>query len=401
MCGIYIIRNTVTDKLYIGKSVDIKKRFNTHKHNLRNGRHCNKYLQRAWDKYGESAFEFCVLEECERDKLNALEIATIEKYANTHDLYNMTDGGDGLLGHKRSDETKALIGMRNSHKVVLLNTGRIFRSYGEAAKCYGITDSAIVNACSGKAQSAGRENGVALAWAKYDTYLSMSKSEVENKVSVAQDGLKYDTKEVVLLNTGERFCSARIASRAYSHSVSNICACCRHEHRFAGSLDGINLVWRYAEEYDAMSESQVQQAIKSGNALLTRRVVLLNTGEVFDSIALAATAYGLDRNAVYSNCNGLRMSGGTHNGTKLAWAYEDEYLSMSQDDILRKITTAADTRECAKKQVRLVNTGAIFPSISAAAKSHQLQRKGIAQCCDGLIHSYGKINNSPMVWAYC
>ena len=50
--GIYVIRNLVNDKLYVGKSVHIENRWLEHQSDLRNGRHANIHLQRAHDKYG-------------------------------------------------------------------------------------------------------------------------------------------------------------------------------------------------------------------------------------------------------------------------------------------------------------------------------------------------------------
>ena len=61
-CGIYVIRNIVNDNIYIGSSVNIKKRFCQHRNSLRKNKHHNKYLQRSWNKYGEENFEFVVIE---------------------------------------------------------------------------------------------------------------------------------------------------------------------------------------------------------------------------------------------------------------------------------------------------------------------------------------------------
>lgn len=61
-CGIYWITNLVNNKIYIGSSINIKKRFNQHKSNLRHNRHCNQHLQRAWNKYGEENFIFQLVE---------------------------------------------------------------------------------------------------------------------------------------------------------------------------------------------------------------------------------------------------------------------------------------------------------------------------------------------------
>ena len=67
MCGVYMIKNKINGKFYIGSSVDITYRWARHKRQLRNGNHHSIHLQRAWDKYGEENFEFKVIEECSED----------------------------------------------------------------------------------------------------------------------------------------------------------------------------------------------------------------------------------------------------------------------------------------------------------------------------------------------
>lgn len=59
MRGLYKITNTVTGKAYIGSSnKSTLGRLIQHKSDLKAGRHFNVLLQRAWNKYGESAFIF-------------------------------------------------------------------------------------------------------------------------------------------------------------------------------------------------------------------------------------------------------------------------------------------------------------------------------------------------------
>lgn len=61
--GIYCIVCTATDTTYIGSTcASFEKRWKKHKQRLRNGYHENSYLQNSWNKYGESNFEFLVLE---------------------------------------------------------------------------------------------------------------------------------------------------------------------------------------------------------------------------------------------------------------------------------------------------------------------------------------------------
>lgn len=60
--GIYRINCSTTGKFYIGSAVDLGARRRRHWHDLRNSVHHSITLQRAWDKYGEDAFTFEVLE---------------------------------------------------------------------------------------------------------------------------------------------------------------------------------------------------------------------------------------------------------------------------------------------------------------------------------------------------
>lgn len=60
--GVYSIFCLTSGKQYIGSSVDIFNRYtNEHKALLLRERHWNPHLQRAWNKYGESNFEFLVV----------------------------------------------------------------------------------------------------------------------------------------------------------------------------------------------------------------------------------------------------------------------------------------------------------------------------------------------------
>ncbi|NCX56371.1 MAG: hypothetical protein EBW87_04130, partial [Burkholderiaceae bacterium] len=62
LSGVYFIRNNITNKVYVGSSVDIYRRWATHKRELKaNSHHCVK-LQNSFLKHGESAFQYCLAE---------------------------------------------------------------------------------------------------------------------------------------------------------------------------------------------------------------------------------------------------------------------------------------------------------------------------------------------------
>ena len=64
--GVYRIKNSQNDKIYIGFAADLEARFNRHKAELKFGNHRNKELQNIWNAYGESALEFDILDVLDR-----------------------------------------------------------------------------------------------------------------------------------------------------------------------------------------------------------------------------------------------------------------------------------------------------------------------------------------------
>lgn len=87
MQGIYYIKNTETGTIYIGKTNDTHMRRIQHFSKLRTGEHGNKFLQADFDKFGEAAFEFGIVEET--DDLDDREVYWIQHYyANSYNIKN-------------------------------------------------------------------------------------------------------------------------------------------------------------------------------------------------------------------------------------------------------------------------------------------------------------------------
>ena len=104
--GIYMIRCKINNKIYIGRSKNIKDRWKQHKKELRNNKHCNKNIQKDWNKYGQDNFEFNIIVECEEDKLNELERKYINEYKSCGFGYNMTFGKDENGAEIHTEETR-------------------------------------------------------------------------------------------------------------------------------------------------------------------------------------------------------------------------------------------------------------------------------------------------------
>lgn len=116
LSGIYMIENQINGMRYIGQSDNIPKRWTQHRSNLRGNRHENDHLQKAFNKYGEDAFTFQVLEEMPVQFLDVAEIWWINYLDTFKHGYNMTAGGEatrGLVpwnkGKHRSDRIKKIL----------------------------------------------------------------------------------------------------------------------------------------------------------------------------------------------------------------------------------------------------------------------------------------------------
>ena len=109
---IYKLTNTVNGKGYIGfTSKEPEERWKAHLENLKKAAKKHLYLYNAINKYGWDKFTKEVLY-CSTDLEHTLKIMEpyfIEQH-NTHFLneqgYNLTLGGDGVVGHKHSQEFK-------------------------------------------------------------------------------------------------------------------------------------------------------------------------------------------------------------------------------------------------------------------------------------------------------
>lgn len=98
MIGIYKITNIKNNKIYIGKSTDIKRRWKEHiRHSKDEHKRKKCPLHMAINKYGKDLFKFEVIEECKVDVLDEREMYYIKLFdsKNKKKGYNITNGGDG------------------------------------------------------------------------------------------------------------------------------------------------------------------------------------------------------------------------------------------------------------------------------------------------------------------
>jgi group I intron endonuclease len=88
--GIYKIINVINNKFYVGSAVNLKRRKTRHFSELRKNKHNNRHLQAAWNKYGEQAFVFVVVEDVALDAdLMAAENVWLHVHVGKDYCYNI------------------------------------------------------------------------------------------------------------------------------------------------------------------------------------------------------------------------------------------------------------------------------------------------------------------------
>lgn len=114
MYTVYKHVNKINGKVYIGQTaLDVNIRW-------KNGKgYKNGIFKNAIKKYGWDNFEHVIIKEgLTKEEANLLETSLIKEYKELGISYNITDGGEGALGYKHTDETKKKMSLRNRGKKI-------------------------------------------------------------------------------------------------------------------------------------------------------------------------------------------------------------------------------------------------------------------------------------------
>ena len=94
---IYMLKNKITNAIYIGQTDNPQRRFIEHKSRANIDKHSNMKLYKAIKKYGMDNFELIILEETTEDLSDSLEQKYIKKYnALSNENYNELQGNNIL-----------------------------------------------------------------------------------------------------------------------------------------------------------------------------------------------------------------------------------------------------------------------------------------------------------------
>ena len=129
--GIYEIRNTVNGKRYVGSTFSFQRRWRDHRWDLRRRGHRSQLLQRAWDKYGSSAFVFRPLIICHKRDLLFYEQCCLDAF---NPEYNVCRIAASTLGYKHSNETLSKMRAAWRHRAPLSAEALANRAAGQRGR---------------------------------------------------------------------------------------------------------------------------------------------------------------------------------------------------------------------------------------------------------------------------
>lgn len=288
MRGIYYIKHVDSGRIYVGSSEDITKRFDGHKRNLKANRHHCRYLQNCWNKYGENAFLFSAIEEVAEGDLTVRE------------QYHIDSTTDDML----------------------LN--------GSRCAARPLDDPEVK-----KRQKAAASKHNKARW-EDEEYRKKMLEVLRNR----------ETLEVVNLNTGETYVSAKLAEEAIG--------CC-------GIYDAINRGGSCAGFYwDYTKNPKGNRVIED----LYKRVVRLDTGEVFKNARDAAEKLGYAESTIYAAID----RGNWCDNSK--WDFLDEPKGNTND-----ITPNKHLRP-----VRRLDTGELFAGATIASMYYGKNKNSVGSC---------------------
>lgn len=136
--GIYTITHIDSGRVYVGSAMNIYTRWDRHRYGFRSGAKSTPYLKHAWNKYGEDAFEFKIVERVpETAKLVEREQYWIDYYqsARRDKGFNIAPKAGSNLGVKASAETCAKLSAASIGRTFSAETRKLISERMQGNKC--------------------------------------------------------------------------------------------------------------------------------------------------------------------------------------------------------------------------------------------------------------------------
>ena len=282
---VYMWRNKVNGKLYIGVARKFKRRTKDHTYASFNKNHSdyNYPLHKSIRKRGIENYEICILEKnlshdemCDKEDFYIKKYDTLKKNEKGYNLAS-SGGSNNPLEGKTPKEKREI----------------------------------------SKKQSEARKG------------MQLSEKHKQNIGKAFKGEKNHQSRKVICITNGEIFNYIKQAEEKYGVDHRTISRCCKEKNKSAGVIDGKPAIWMYLEDYEKLSEEEIakikNQEVPNGGR--PKAVICVTTGKIYESITEAGRQTGIERKNISKCCNEKRKSAGKdENGNKLEWKYLDEYL---------------------------------------------------------------------------
>jgi group I intron endonuclease len=221
-------------------------------------------------------------------------------------------------------------------------------------------------------------------------------------------------RKVACLNTNIIYNSIVNASVKNNTDTSSIIGCCNGRILSSGkSLSGEKLVWVYYDDYIKMTLTDIankiywaNNSIKGENCYRASKVVCLNSKKIFNTIQEASQYYDCGCTHISSCCRGNRHFSGKdkNTGKQLAWAYYDNFLKMTDEEIQEILKESGHKKSNPNKKGRevfCITTCKRFISAKKASEYYKIDSSAILKNCKNKLKSYGMLEDcTKLVWMY-
>lgn len=280
---------------------------------------------------------------------------------------------------------KRKITSKRAKAVICLETKKVYKHAGEVE---GVSSSVITSCClfnSGRPNKLRKRCFLAggYHWLYKEDYDKFSEEKIQEILSMNKETCKAHrkpstfipkTKEVINVSTMKVYSSVKDASIKTGYNRNSIQDACSRSHYFKGEI------WLYKEDYIKLGESKVEELVENITKKKNKKVICLETGEVFKGATEAARKYtSTNASCIGSCCTGSDPSRLTAAG--FHWMYYQDYVKATPEEIEAKIRTKQGQK--ASKAVIKLETLEVYPSIEDASTKTGLSSKTIRYSCTG------------------
>ena len=143
-------------------------------------------------------------------------------------------------------------------------------------------------------------------------------------------------REIICLNTKKIFRSIVDGANHYNLLASDVSKCCRRVSTYGGIYNGEKMIWMYLDEYEKLSDDEIDNYKPKENDAYTK-VVCLNTHILFNIMNDAKEWCNMkSTTGIVNCCTGKYKTSGKHpeTGESLRWMYYKDYIEKFDESTL-------------------------------------------------------------------